>query len=91
MYKDYVFEDGKKGVVVSIDNQDQAFSETGLLGNMDRYQNDVYYVNDIYNQKSFISDGLVYDTTKWVTAKVYDENGESTVKYRFNFTFGSKA
>ena len=76
MYKDYVFEDGKKGVVVSIDNQDQAFSETGLLGNMDRYQNDVYYVNDIYNQKSFISDGLVYDTTKWVTAKVYDENGD---------------
>lgn len=76
MYKNHEFEEGKRGVVVSIDNQDQAFSETALLGNMDRYENDIYYVNDIYNQKSFITNGLSYDTTAWVTEKVYDENGD---------------
>lgn len=76
MYANYEFEDGKKGVVVTIDDRDSEFHEAPLLASMDRYGDDVYYVNDIYNQQAFINAGLVYNTTEWIKEKIYDVNGD---------------
>lgn len=76
MYANYEFEDGKKGVNVVIDNRDQEFTEGALLSSMSEYKNDVYYVSDIYNQRAFVTQNLIFDTTEWVTTDIYDENGD---------------
>lgn len=74
-YKDYSFEDGKKGVEVIKSNKVEEYSQTSLTSTMPDNDIDLYYIDNVVPD-SWISTNLISDTTKAVQDKVYDEDGE---------------
>lgn len=75
-YEDVSFENGKTGVQVHVDS-DQNYSGDTLLANMPTQQQSIYITHTITYQ-NFIAQKVVLDITDWVTEDIYDSEGNLT-------------
>lgn len=74
-YANYSFEDGKVGVEVILSNKLEEYSQVSLTSTMETNDIDLYYICDVAPD-SWISSGLIADTTNAIKAVIYDEDGE---------------
>ena len=78
-YKDYSFEEGKKGVQVVPFKKKEEFTPGNLVTQMQNYDNAIWFL-DQGNYNEFVNKGLLADITDTVTEKVYDAEGNLAAK-----------
>ncbi|MBQ7642470.1 MAG: hypothetical protein IJS67_01070 [Clostridia bacterium] len=74
-YKDYSFEEGKKGVQIYISNKKEEFSGDQLLANLPYGQESIVCTQSV-DYSVLTANNVLYDVTDWVTENIYDDNGD---------------
>ncbi len=80
MFKDVSFEEGKKGVYVTVEHKKVDYENGALANNiiMGSEKADVY-INTDTTFENYVEKDVAYDITTVLSEKVYDANGELTL------------
>lgn len=87
MHENTVFEEGKKGVQIWVDNQRDLYSGANILTSIAGYTQDMYFTEDP-NIYAFVSQGICANITDIVTENLSEKYGENgSIEDKMNKTF----